>query len=202
MASLFQKVEKEAFRKGITLRSKESRDWFAKSLRNIGVVNRQALIRDDRVERYSRIRDTMDVIGQMYMFFYDPKYKDTLPYYDRFPLVVIIDSTPNGFLGMNLHYLPVLLRAKFLDGLMEITNNNAFDETTRFRTRYQFLRRNAKVRRYFSPCVKQYLFSHVKGKLAKVQPIDWEIATFLPTQSFRKASQTKVWQDSRRIING
>ena len=30
------------------------------------------------------------IIGSMQMFFYDPKYKDTLPYYDKFPLAIIL----------------------------------------------------------------------------------------------------------------
>ena len=56
----------------------------------------------------------------MNMFFYDPKHKDTLPYYDRFPLSVIIGPAKGGFYGLNLHYLPPVLRAKMLDALMDI----------------------------------------------------------------------------------
>ena len=31
-------------------------------------------------------------LGRLNMFFYDPKYKKTLPYYDTFPLVLPIES--------------------------------------------------------------------------------------------------------------
>tara|TARA_R110000822_G_scaffold48453_10_gene127636 strand:- start:2758 stop:3369 length:612 start_codon:yes stop_codon:yes gene_type:complete len=203
MASLFQKVEKEAFKKGITLKSKESRKWFAKHLSKMGRVNRIQLLKDERiVKRVSRIKNSLEVVGQMYMYKYDPKYKKELPYYDRFPLVVIIEGTNNGFYGLNLHYLPILLRAKLLDGLMEITTNDKFDETTKFRTRYKFLNRNAKVKRYFEPCVKRYLFSQIQGKMSLVHPNDWEIATFLPTQQFRKTGEGRVWADSRQKLNG
>ena len=30
------------------------------------------------------------IVGSMQMFFYDPKTKDTLPYYDKFPLAIIV----------------------------------------------------------------------------------------------------------------
>ena len=44
-------------------------------------------------------------IGRLNMFFYDPKYKKTLPYYDTFPLVLPIERIPGGFAGINFHYL-------------------------------------------------------------------------------------------------
>ena len=71
-------------------------------------------------------------VGNMYMYFYDPKHKETLPYYDRFPLTIVVEPAKGGFRGINLHYLPNALRAKFLDGLMDITTNKKYDESTKF----------------------------------------------------------------------
>ena len=42
--------------------------------------------------------------GLLNMFFYDPKMKKKLPYYDRFPLILPIETYSNGFLGINFHY--------------------------------------------------------------------------------------------------
>ena len=50
----------------------------------------------------------------------------------RFPLVIVIDKAEGGFLGLNLHYLPPILRAKFLDALLDITSNDKYDESTKF----------------------------------------------------------------------
>ena len=36
--------------------------------------------------------------GRMYNFFYDPKHERTLPYYDRFPLAIMIAMTPDKVL--------------------------------------------------------------------------------------------------------
>jgi len=52
----------------------------------------------------------------------------------------------------------------------------------------------------FQPCFKRYLTSHVRSRLAKVNAPEWEIATFLPTADFEKASLTKVYRDSKRKI--
>ena len=77
------------------------------------------------------------IIGSMQMFFYDPKHKETLPYYDRFPpLSIILKPAKGGFLGLNLHYLPPILRAQFLDALMDnVTSKKSEDAKFQLTTR-------------------------------------------------------------------
>ncbi len=191
MASLFQKLELEAFRAGITPRSKESMAWFRQKAQRLR-PSRRDLLRDEELKLRNRT-----AVGKMYMYFYDPKTKDTLPYYDRFPLTVIIGPAPKGFYGLNLHYLPLDIRAKFLDALLDTLTNERYDDTTKFRISYDMLQRASKLRA-FKPCLKRYLSSHVRSRFAMVQPPEWEIATFLPTADFEKASLTTVYKDSRR----
>ena len=83
--SFFEKIQLQAFRAGIKPRTDESQDWFRDKLRNIRNINRQTLLRDSAVTRVTRPR-----MGDMYMFFYDPKHKETLPYYDTFPLIIMV----------------------------------------------------------------------------------------------------------------
>lgn len=194
MSQLFNKLELEAFRKGITPRTKESREWFMARAKELRGINRNSLMKEDPV----LIRN-QHAVGSMYMFFYDAKHKDTLPYYDKFPLVIVIGPAAGGFMGLNLHYLPPPLRAKFLDALLDITNNKKYDETTKFNISYGLLRRVAKMK-YFRPCVKHYLSDHVKSRFAKVLAPEWEIATFLPTADWQGASANKVYQESRKMI--
>ena len=192
--SLFQKLQFQAFRAGIPPRTDEARKWFRDKVKTMRSVNRNALLRDDALKRATRYR-----MGEMYMFFYDPKHKETLPYYDTFPLVIMVEKAPGGFYGLNLHYLPPALRAKFFDALIQTMNNKRYDETTRFRTRYRILKSVRKLR-YFEPCFKHYLTKHVASRISKVEAPEWEIALFMPTQRFKKKTATAVYTQSRRII--
>lgn len=194
MTKIFDQLELEAFRAGITPRTAESRDWFRRKAQSLRRVNRNALMKEDPIQLKSRFMP-----GAMFMFFYDPKLKKTLPYYDSFPLVIVVDKAKDGFLGLNLHYLPPTLRAKLLDSLMDITTDNKYNEATRFQLSYSLLKRAAKYK-YFKPCVKHYLSDHVRSRFALVPAPEWEIAAFLPTADWQKASASQVYSDSRKKI--
>ena len=133
------------------------------------------------------------------MYFYDPKTKETLPYYDRFPLIIMVKKEKNGFTGLNLHYLPPVLRAKFFDNLTEFTNNKKYDESTRFRLTYNFLKSSTKMD-LFKPCFKRYLTSQITTRITEVPATEWEVALFLPTDKFVKNSRNTVWRKSRQMI--
>ena len=194
MSNLFQKLELAAFRKGITPRTAESQAWFQKQAGYLGRINNNALLKEPVLKTESE-----QIPGGMFMYFYDPKTKDTLPYYDKFPLTIIVGPAAGGFTGLNLHYLPMVLRAKLLDALMDITSDKKYDDNTKFNLSYNTLKKASKMR-YFKPCFKRYLTANVKSRFARVPASEWEIATFLPTASFEKASKTTVWKDSRGMI--
>lgn len=196
MANIFQKLELEAFRAGINPRTQESRDWFRKKVQALKGVSRTELMQQDEITLANK---SQPLIGSMNMFFYDPKHKETLPVYDRFPLAIIVGPAEKGFYGLNIHYLPPVLRAKLLDSLMGITNNNKYDETTKFQISYKVLQATSNLR-YYKPCLKHYLTAHVKSRLARVQAPEWEIATFLPTADWAKMNSRQVYAQSRQAI--
>ena len=193
MSDIFNRLERNAFRAGITPRTAESRKWFMKKAMNMRSINREALMKEDPIKSRSK-----QIIGGMYMFTYDPKHKDTLPYYDIFPLVIVIGPAKGGFLGLNLHYLPPKLRMQFFANLMDIQGSN-MDDDSKFKLTYRMLKKSSNLR-YFKPCVKHYLNSQVTSKFAEVPAPEWEIAIFLPTAQFRKANSYKVHYDSRQLI--
>jgi hypothetical protein len=196
LASLLYRLEQEAFRAGIQARTDDARDWFRVKVKQLGKINRQQLLKDEALIRKSRT-----MMGHMYMYFYDPKHRETLPYYDAFPLTVMVERAPGGFYGLNLHYLKPTTRALFLDKLTDTLTNEKYDESTRFRARYNLL---SSVRKFkeFQPCFKHYLSSQIDSKIVLVQPPEWEIAIFLPTEQFMKAKKTEVWQKSAKTIRG
>lgn len=191
MSNLFQKLELEAFRAGINPRTKESREWFRQRVQKMRRINRDRLMKDESLDETSQF-----IPGGMYMFFYDPKHKETLPYYDTFPLVIAVGPAEKGFYGINLHYLAPVLRAKLLDSLLDVINNSKYDKTTKFKISYDLLKRTQKFK-YFKPCFKHYLTEHVKSDFAQVFAPEWEIATFLPAQSFQKKTANQVYNLSR-----
>lgn len=134
-------------------------------------------------------------LGGLYFFYYDPKTKTDLPYYDRFPLVIPLEIYPDGFLGLNLHYLPMNYRLVFLDKLLDTAAINKNNEIYRVRVSYDIL---SATRRYreFRPCLKKYLFNHVTSKIVAVQPNEWDVAAFLPVQQFKKKPADYVWEES------
>ena len=193
--SFFTDLAAKAFRAGVTPRTDQSRQWFRNEVKNIK-VNRRSLLKDPSLEKRNKAR-----IGSMYMYFYDPKHKATLPYYDVFPLTIMVEPVPGGFYGLNLHYLPLALRAKLFDQLVDLTNNKKYDESTRFKLRYDLLKSASKLR-LFKPCFKHYLYSQIEGRVAMVEAPVWEMALFLPTEQFRKSTKSAVWKDSRQAIRG
>lgn len=140
-------------------------------------------------------------VGGLYFFYYNPKTKADLPYYDRFPLVIPLEIQNNGFLGLNLHYLPLKTRLVFMDKLLDLAVLNQSDELSRLRISYDILNATRRFKE-FKPCLKQYLFNHVTSKMAAVQPNEWDIAAFLPVQQFKKQTVQTVWEDSIEKIRG
>ena len=135
------------------------------------------------------------VLGKMYFYSYDPKWKNDLPWYDTFPLVFPIERYPDGFLGLNFHYLAPKHRAILMDQLKMFANNKKYDETTKLKLTYDMLKGFTKIKRA-RPTVHRYLTSKVKSKFVLVNADEWEVALFLPVERFRKASKKKVWAHS------
>lgn len=195
MATVFDTIITQGVRAGqIPARTNVAREWFRETAGKMNRINERELMRGE-VSRMT----TQPLLGSMYMFYYDPKYKEELPYYDRFPLIFPYQKVKGGFMGLNLHYLPLQLRAKLMDGLYDYANNTRYDESTKLKMNYELLTRASKLQ-WFKPCIKHYLTQHVQSKFMYVYPSEWDIALFLPTERFVKAKKNQVWMDSKRML--
>ena len=195
MAILFDEILNKGIRAGqVPAREQAAREWYREQAKASGRINEGQFMRGDRERLTER-----PLVGQMYFFMYDAKHKETLPYFDRFPLIFPYKKVPGGFMGINMHYLPLPLRAKLMDALYDVTNNDRYDETTRLRLSYNVLNGASKFR-HFKPCVKHYLTSQVRSRFLYVYPSEWDMALFLPLERFQGASKTKVFADSRKIV--
>ena len=192
--STFEKILEKGARQGyVPAKTKVGRDWF-RDIAKTTTISANKLMGSEKSALTSSIE-----IGRMYAFFYDPKHKQTLPYYDRFPLIFPFADADKGFLGINLHYLPYVLRAKLMDELYSLSTNKSYNEKTKLRLSYKVLKGASRFK-FFKPCVKHYLNAHVQSRFLEVSADKWDIALFLPVEKFAKKGKQAVWSDSRRMV--
>lgn len=197
MTTIFDKILQQGVRQGIVpARTRAARDWYRDQAGNVsGNITPSRIL-----NRAEATRKTTDMeYGLMYAFRYDPKMKKELPYYDTFPLIFPISFEQDGFLGINFHYLPPILRAKLMDALYPNVTNKKYDATTRMKISYSILQSASKYR-FFKPTIKKYLRNHVRSQFLEIPATEWDIALFLPTESFRKSDTGRIWEDSRKKI--
>lgn len=179
--------------------SKESIRWFQEQvryLRNPSRMSRDIIREQER--KQGRV-----ILGNLYFFAYNPKYADVLPYYDIFPLVLVLKKMPEGFLGINFHYLPPVLRAGLLDALMPLAvkdDDGEGIERLRITTKTYDMLSSSRRFRAFLPCMKHYLYEYMGTRPLKVFPNEWESSLFLPVERFQKQNKSTVYKESVRKI--
>ena len=117
--------------------------------------------------------------GVMKLFGYDPKYKETLPLYDRFPLIFPLEPAKGGFYGINFHYLQPGARVNFLRQLSRFASDKNYDKKTRYNI-------GELSGRYYKKTIKHYLYSQVRSSFLNITADEMAIAIFLPVARFKK----------------
>lgn len=137
--------------------------------------------------------------GRLYAYMYDAKHKDTLPYWDRFPLIVYLGLGKQGsttlMYGLNLHYIPPKARQQFLEELLkQYANTPTITNKTKLKINWSQVKGFAGA----DKMIKAYLPGHIKGSLIEIKPSDWANVVLLPTQSFqskgKRFSANAVWK--------
>jgi len=190
MAYLIDRINQSLSSEGYVPRTNKARAWLRSKVNSLKATP-SSLMRDRL-----RLRDNT-IIGKMYFYYYDPKTKDSMPYYDRFPLVIPIDQYSDGFLGLNLHYIHPKQRIILLDKLSDTASNSKFDAKTKLRLSYDYLKR-ASTAFEATPCIKRYLYTNVTSRFLEISADEWDIAALLPMETFVNASESKVYADSRK----
>lgn len=201
MATIFDSIILKGIKAGeMPARERSAREWYRKTASEVRNVQPLKLVKSDPDRMKSKIR-----LGDMYLYHYDPKHKATLPYYDRFPLVFPFKKVEKGWLGINMHYLPLPYRAKLMDALYDLSTSQKYDEQTRLRLTYDVLNGVSKFK-YFKPTIHRYLINRVESRLVYIHPSEWDIAIMLPVQRFysenKRIKAETVYKDSRATIKG
>lgn len=183
-------------RSGLDLQffSQGSTNWFKSKIAEIRSPSR---VINDLKKETTRYVETFSP-GRLYFFSYEPAGAQKLPYYDRFPLVLVLSKEGGNFLGLNFHYLPIKYRVNFLDKLLDFADTNG-NEIERMRVSYSILTASRQFKE-FRPCIKRYIFNNIRSKILAVKPNEWETAVFLPVQTFKKEMAQTVWEESVKEI--
>jgi hypothetical protein len=184
MASVFDSIKSKA---GDT---QKSATWYRTQVNKIaGGATATQLFRQGKLTGRPSV-------GRLNLFGYNPKLRKTLPYYDIFPLVLPLEPISGGFMGMNFHYLPPLLRFKLLERMQTFADDTKFDSKTKFDVTYD----DVKSIKIVKPTIKKYLYSYVQTGFLRINADEAAVAIYLPVQRFKKASEAQVYSDSRRFI--
>ena len=184
MANPFENIRQKA---GDTQKSVQ---WYQAQIKTLGSLRPNKLM-----SQTSELTNQI-LPGNMYMFFYDAKLKDKLPYFDAFPLVLPFKKVAGGFYGINLHYLPYIARFKLLGILSEYANDESMSDKTRILVSWKTLNSSSRLN-MIKPCVKHYLYEQLQSRFLHVKYPDWVTASQLPVERFQGSDKNSVWRDSR-----
>tara|TARA_B100000287_G_scaffold1046_1_gene1031 strand:- start:3968 stop:4492 length:525 start_codon:yes stop_codon:yes gene_type:complete len=154
---------------------RKSIDWYKRNVADLGSrITARKLMSSGKL-------NAAPSSGRLNMFFYDPKYKKTLPLYDTFPLVLPLETIPGGFMGINFHYIRPVQRLSLLNTLQRYASGD-FQRNTRIDASYNEVK-NVGIARN---TIKKYLFGHVRSSFLRVDFDEAALAVMLPVQQFRK----------------
>ena len=191
MANVFDKILKMSSVE-IKQNSEASIDWFRQKATGQRVTGNQLLTAGDYRDNITNFVAP----GGMYFFQYDAKHKETLPYWDKYPLIFPFEMKPDGFLGLNLHYLPPTMRASLMSNL---SNRKARTKAEDISISYKILSSYANLR-YFKPLLSRQVAVplHPSRRVAhRYIPTSSEVPEGERRQSlrrFKKDSKVIRWQ--------
>ena len=178
----FRQSINDSLRRGKKSAKDKSEKWFRETLKN-GIKGHKV---------------TRPTPGKLYAYVYDAKHKETLPYWDIYPLIIFLGTGTRGsstlMYGLNLHYIPPKARQQFLEELLKrYSNTNTITNKTALKVDW------SKVKGFqgSDKMIKSYLPNHIRGTLVEIKPSDWSNVVLMPLQQFvskgKKYSATKVW---------
>jgi len=162
--------------------ARESIRWYVRILKNLNTRE----IRKEGLGEYVR----RPQLGKLCCYYYDPKTKEQMPYWDKFPLMMPLDYQENGYiLGLNFHYLPPDARKLLFDQLFAVRARKDLTVENQILMSYMILKRTSQFPGW-RDCIKRYIPSHFRSRILEIDPLSWKLAIALPTQMFQKG---KPW---------
>ena len=141
----------------------ELAEWFKTKLTSPKTMN-TTVARNKLLTADTRWTDgDSTFVGGLFFFKYNAKTKDKLPMWDKFPMAMIIDRYNDGFLALNMHYLPKGRRASLIGIVNKFKDDRKLSNTIRAQAKnWQYMKDSSggAATGYMSKTVKRNLFTH------------------------------------------
>ena len=167
--------------------SSASKEWYRTEVFASKTIQYEndpsSLIREEQsdevgnyLQRDSNVMRAYPRLFSLMLYGYKAKYRDELPYYDRYPLAFVLDVSPTSFFAVNLHYYKPQQRIGIVQSLAE-----------------------NKIPRFESGTHK-YLLSEVRTPYLHLAEQEWETICMLPLEDFvMSISGTEISIPSNKV---
>lgn len=122
--------------------------------------------------------------GRLYVFKYDAKTKEKLEMWDKYPLCMVLEKKLDGFLGLNLHYLPRRQRMVLLNSFRKFQDEYNIEQGTgKGVSNWELFATSmneANLGSLPKQCLKRYLLPYVRSKFVEIYPEEFDRAIQLP----------------------
>jgi len=149
-------------------------------------------------QKYSRGSSGSKIqLGKMYLYNYAA---ETVPFWDQYPLPIIIKKYSDGWLGLNIHYLPPKIREFFIKKVI-IKN-------------YKFLKKGLPAQISYDDIkdvgnlwykegiaiIKRYKSSRVKSNLVEIPWTEWLNISTGEGAQWMNATAEAVYKETKQML--
>lgn len=137
-------------------------------------------------------------IGKMYTFAYEPIGSERLPYWDRFPLVIIIEIRKDTVVGINVHYIPMKDRVKIFKILLGNASTTGLSQKSKINDALNGIKK-IKNHEYM---IKQYHHHGLRSNIFEIPGNEWGQAVTLPYANWKSGdgSQNRMGPVTKTIL--
>jgi len=134
--------------------------------------------------------------GYVYMFRYIPPDKKDMPFYDEYPIILTLQFEGGKVIGINLHYLPPMIRVTMLLLLLK----SLVSDNPNSKIRIDNILRSSLLRKYIFVLSEEFFFMGIKSKIRHVTPDEFVMLSFLPVHKFRKKQKTQIYSIVKSMV--
>lgn len=135
-------------------------------------------------------------LGFPVMFVYNAKWKQKLPYWDALPFSIVLAKYPDGFLGLNLHYIQWTTRIQLAKKLVRSSKNGKRIKYIDIKKAFRDLKLPDGL---LALVIRRYLYSHIKSniKIFDIETYGAAVKDIRP--NFKKKSEKQVLYAIREL---